>query len=52
MAASSGKPGRMPGNRLASILLPVPGGPKNSRLWPPAAATSSARRGTCWPRTS
>ena len=31
-------------SRLASIVLPAPGGPVRSRLWPPAAATSSARR--------
>ena len=35
--------GRMPGRRAASIDLPAPGGPIISRLWPPAAATSSAR---------
>jgi hypothetical protein len=31
--------GRRPGSRRSSALLPVPGGPTNSRLWPPAAAT-------------
>ena len=44
--------GRIPGRRWASIVLPEPGGPTNSRLWPPAAAISSARRGTSCPRTS
>ncbi len=32
--------GRMPGRRRASIVLPEPGGPTSSRLWPPAAAIS------------
>ena len=32
----------MPGRRQASIVLPTPGGPLSSRLWPPAAATISA----------
>ena len=44
--------GRIPGRRRASIVLPDPGGPTKSRLWPPAAAISSARRGTSCPRTS
>ena len=35
--------GRMPGRRLASMLLPAPGGPIIRTLCPPAAATSSAR---------
>ena len=35
--------GNRPGRRWASIDLPEPGGPMNSRLWPPAAAISSAR---------
>ena len=39
--ASSG--GSRPLNRSASMLLPLPGGPIISRLWPPAAATTSAR---------
>jgi len=42
----------MPGRRRASIVLPDPGGPTRSRLWPPAAAISSARRARPWPRTS
>ena len=44
--------GRMPGTRRASIVLPAPGGPTMSRLCPPAAAISSARFASCWPRTS
>ena len=44
--------GRIDGNRLASIVLPDPGGPIIKMLWPPAAATSSARFAICWPRTS
>ena len=43
------KGGRMPGSRRASIVLPAPGGPIISRLWPPAAATSSARRAKSLP---
>ena len=35
-ARSSG--GRIEGRRRASIVLPTPGGPLSSRLWPPAAA--------------
>ena len=31
---------------------PAPGGPMKRMLWAPAAATSSARRAPCWPRTS
>ena len=42
----------MPGSRRASMLLPAPGGPMKSRLWPPAAAISSARRASACPRTS
>ena len=42
----------MEGIRLASILLPVPGGPMRRMLWPPAAATSMARLAFSWPRTS
>ena len=51
-AASSVSGGSSPGRRRASIVLPVPGGPAKSRLWPPAAATSSARRARSCPRTS
>ena len=40
------------GSRRASIVLPVPGGPCRNRLWPPAAATSSAGTSALWPRTS
>ncbi|MNV66321.1 hypothetical protein D3C71_1590680 [compost metagenome] len=34
------------------MLLPAPGGPTISKLWPPAAATSRARRAPGCPRTS
>ena len=44
--------GRMVGSRVASIDLPEPGGPTISRLWPPAAATSSARLALSWPLMS
>ena len=44
--------GRIDGSRLASIDLPAPGGPTISRLWPPAAATSSARLAVSWPLMS
>ena len=44
--------GRMDGRRLASIDLPAPGGPIINRLWPPAAATSSARLAVSWPLMS
>ena len=37
---------------LASMVLPEPGGPIISRLWPPAAATAIARMAVCCPRTS
>src|SRR5712672_533931 len=49
-AGSSG--GRIPGMRAASIDLPEPGGPIIKRLWPPAAAISSARFALSWPLTS
>ena len=48
--ASSG--GRIAGSRRASIVLPEPGGPTSSTLWPPAAATSRARLACACPRTS
>ncbi len=52
-SASSGvRGGRMPGRRRASMDLPTPGGPTKSRLWPPAAAISSARRAFSCPFTS
>ena len=52
-SASSGlRSGRMPGSRRANMVLPAPGGPIMSRLWPPAAATSRARLACSWPRTS
>ncbi len=44
--------GRMPGSLLASMDFPAPGGPIINRWWPPAAATSSARRADSWPRIS
>ena len=40
LLATSG--GRIEGRRLAASDLPAPGGPTINRLWPPAAATSSA----------
>ena len=43
-ASSKVSGGRIPPSRRASIVLPAPGGPDSSRLCPPAAATSSARR--------
>ena len=36
--------GKMVVTRRASMVLPAPGDPTSSALWPPAAATSSARR--------
>ena len=44
--------GSRPAKRCASMDLPVPGGPDMSRLWPPAAAISSARLAAAWPFTS
>ena len=38
--------------RLASMVLPEPGGPIIRMLCPPAQATSSARLAVCCPRTS
>ena len=35
--------GRIDGSRAASMDLPAPGGPFINKLWPPAAAISSAR---------
>ena len=54
ISSASSRPGagRMPGRRRASIVLPTPGGPTMSRLCPPAAAISSARFASSWPRTS
>src|SRR5918996_344806 len=51
-ASSNVGGGRMPGSRRASMVFPAPGGPIISRLWPPAAAISSARLASAWPRTS
>src|ERR1700683_4919068 len=42
----------MPAKRFASMVLPEPGGPIIKTLWPPAAATSSARLAVVCPRTS
>ena len=44
--------GSSPARRCASIVLPLPGEPTRSTWWPPAAAISSARLATGWPRTS
>jgi hypothetical protein len=44
--------GNNPGRRAANIDFPEPGGPTSSRLWPPAAAISSARRAVSIPFTS
>jgi len=41
--------GRMEGRDLASRVLPLPGGPDMTTLWPPLAATSSARLTCSWP---
>ena len=51
-ASSKLSSGRIPGSRRASMVLPLPGGPKKSRLWPPAAAISSARLAGSCPTTS
>ena len=51
-ASSNVSGGRMPGTRRAIIVLPAPGGPTIRRLWPPAAAISSARRASVCPLTS
>ena len=44
--------GKIPGNRRANMVLPLPGGPTNTRLCPPAAAISNARRASACPFTS
>ena len=41
-----------PAGAWPACFLPVPGGPTSSKLCPPAAAISSARRASAWPRTS
>ena len=51
-ASAGSNGGRIPGSRAASIDLPEPGGPIINRLWPPAAAISSARLALSWPFTS
>jgi hypothetical protein len=40
------------GRHRASSVFPAPAGPISIRLWPPAAATSSARFAASWPQTS
>jgi hypothetical protein len=52
IASSKVSGGSTPASRLASMVLPEPGGPIMSTLWTPAAATSSARFAIVWPRTS
>lgn len=51
-ALSSVIGGMIDGSRRASIVLPEPGEPIISTLWPPAAAISSARLATRCPLTS
>ncbi len=51
-ASSKVSGARIEGSRLASMVLPEPGGPIIRMLWLPAAATSRARLAVCWPRTS
>ena len=51
-ASAGASGGRIPGSRAASMDLPEPGGPIISMLWPPAAATSSARLADSWPLMS
>jgi hypothetical protein len=41
----------MDGSLRASIVFPHPGGPTNKRLWPPAAAISSARFAASCPQS-
>ena len=51
-ASSNVSGGRMVGMRLASMVLPEPGGPIIRMLCPPAHAISRARLAVCCPRTS
>ena len=51
-ASSKVSGGRMPETRLASMVLPEPGGPIIRMLCPPAQAISSARLAVNCPRTS
>ena len=44
--------GRIEGIRSARVVLPQPLGPLSSRWWPPAAATSAAKRASARPSTS
>ena len=50
--SSASGAGRIVGIRFAISDFPEPGGPIISRLCPPAAATSTARRMAAWPLTS
>src|SRR5699024_11092344 len=50
--ASRDKGGNSPIKRCANILLPTPGGPFMSTLWPPAAATNKPYLACCCPCTS
>ena len=54
ISSASSRPGggSSPGSLRASMVFPTPGGPTISRLCPPAAAISSARFASAWPRTS
>ena len=49
IASSSDISGKRSAKRLASIVLPVPGGPRKSRLCCPAAAIVKARLACCCP---
>ncbi len=51
-ASPSSRGGRMPGRHRASIVLPAPGGPVSKMWCPPAAAISSARLASDWPRSA
>ena len=50
-ASSKRMSGRIVGMQRAISVLPEPGGPIISTLWPPAAAISSARLALLWPFT-
>ena len=51
-ASSTSRSGMSPGMRSASDVLPAPFGPDSRRWWPPAAATSSAKRASATPTRS
>jgi hypothetical protein len=51
-ASSSSSGGNIPGTVRARRVLPEPGGPIITMQWPPARASSIARRASSWPRTS